>query len=67
MRFPKISEFSNGAEPLKINAFETNLPQFSHLVSELAGKIYFDRFSLQSTNSRIGVRVRFSLCVVGRN
>ncbi|OBZ69749.1 hypothetical protein A0H81_10118 [Grifola frondosa] len=44
---------SRDGSPLRIPAFETNLPSFAHIISDLKDKVVFDSLSLSSSDKPI--------------
>ena len=54
IRLPK----SKSKEPFRIASLETNMPNFSHHIDDLADQIVFGNLSLRSANSHIAAQVR---------
>ncbi|EJF60662.1 hypothetical protein DICSQDRAFT_62362 [Dichomitus squalens LYAD-421 SS1] len=57
VRFP--AQATPLGKPLRVKAFETNLPLFEHAFSELEGKVSFGSLKVSSTNMPIHAWVRW--------
>ena len=44
--------------PQRVSNLETNLPNFAHLLGDLANGVHFNRISLRGANERISSKVR---------
>lgn len=58
----RLPRHSNVA-PLKIAAFESNLPEFSHHLRDLGDHVLFESLKLQSTNAHISSQVSHILLI----